>query len=672
VNLATYLLIFFLTFTHFSTRAEGDALDLLALSLDELVKLKVKTASFTEESITTAPGAITVFSRAEIERLAVDYLHELTVLVPGYQSAREFDYGYQYSISARARKTGSSAREILFLIDGIPANNPRNGNAAGLFMYPTKHIERIEVLRGPGAALYGSNAITGVVNIISRKGDSSLSFAFGALNRSKVDLLYSVDYQGWQVDISAFAEQDHGQAYSIPDTFTSNRIQTSDPLSQGMFQVNISSERTKLNALYRTIDSDDFYNTGRVSNEHNFSQQNNLKLSISHQIEGIEGIASSVTASLVYVNSKNGNQSTPVGAFSAVSEPQSEAPLFGYGEFKSRRMLLDWRNSMELSKDSSIIFGLEWRQDAIIEALGYTNFDLVDITTQDYPITFYDGLSPGTPIADEVSLTSKSAYGQYKRVFADAWTATIGLRYDHYDNFPARVSPRLILIKELSENQLVKLLYGEAYRVPNFAEVGFKNTVGVTSNPNLIHEVVRTWDAIWLKQWRFVHVQLGVFSNQYDNPIIDAIVNGNRTFINGDNEDSFGAELELQWQPSENWFYRFTASRVIDAPESAFREALNLFSLYVNYQTEQFNFNISASHTGERKSLRQGGGFNSVPHYWLLNSKFSYGLADKLVLDLQVKNLLNKQYQTPGLDGSVPEGVPNRGREWSISISYSF
>jgi len=305
----------------FKVYAKDDVKTLLGLSLQQLLQVKIETASLTEKTVATAPAAMTVFTRTEIERLPVNYLHELLQFVPGYQVTRELDYSYQYSLSARARKTGASAREILFLLDGVPANNPRNGNAAGVFLYPVNHIERVEVMRGPGSALYGSNAITGVVNIITIKGVNSLGVALGENNGKQLDAFYHTTIDEWRVDLSVHVEEDDGQGYLVPDTFSANNVYTTDPISQKKLNASVGNSEISFQVQYREVDAEDFFNTGRISNEYNFSYLSSTFANVSYQFQLWQDIESKLSANFLYVNTRNGNQSTPPGAFFNVSQP---------------------------------------------------------------------------------------------------------------------------------------------------------------------------------------------------------------------------------------------------------------------------------------------------------------------------------------------------------------
>lgn len=669
-----YSLAMLAALTGYSPTAVADSeIDyLFELSLEELMLIEVSTASLTDESFTSVSAAMSVFTRSEIARMPVTYLHELLVYVPGYQSVRELDYSYGFSMSSRARKTGAAGREILFLLNGVPANNPRNGSATSMFMYPVEMIERVEVLRGPGSALYGTNAITGVVSITTRTDTNTVTMGAGEFNNKQISGFYSQDVGEVSYSFSTFLAQDDGDNFSLPDTFSNNRVDTTDPLSQRHFHLVAKSENTLFQLQHRKLNADDFYNTGRVSNQYNFSRFKSTILSLHHSFSLIDGIDSELTTSFTRTQSQNGNQSTPEGAFAAISTPSSNAPLYGYGEFKSSRLNLDVRSSYIAENKGKVTFGFGVKRELLDEAKGYTNYDLTQLSSGSFPITYFGELGSGVPIAEEVALNSTNVFGLYQRDFGQGWLVTAGARYDYYERFAAKLTPRLSVIKQVSDSHTVKLIYGEAFRVPDLMEVSFRNTLSVAGNPDLRHESMSNWDLIWLGQWPSFQLQAGVFYSQFEDPIVNIINNGIRTLVNGDEDSYWGAEFEAQWQPEERWYVRLTASFNDDLPESAYREAANSGSLHINYQLDRANINVSTTYNSSRLTQISDDAFLSLPSVWLLNTKYTVDVAEHWRVIFQVSNVTDKMYFTPVNGSALVEGMPNRGREWWLGANYTF
>ena len=175
-----------------SLSAHSDEADFYNLKLQDLLSIKIATSTLTERDISTIPAPVTIFTRDEIESIGVRSLHEILEYVPGYQVTRYSNYPYEYSASSRGLTFGASSKKILFLLDGHKVNDPRSGNAALLANFSLHYVERVEIIRGPGSSIYGSNAFTGVINIITRKIDKEVSIATG--NEINYDLFAAYTY----------------------------------------------------------------------------------------------------------------------------------------------------------------------------------------------------------------------------------------------------------------------------------------------------------------------------------------------------------------------------------------------------------------------------------------------------------------------------------------------
>ncbi|MBS1718042.1 MAG: TonB-dependent receptor plug domain-containing protein [Armatimonadetes bacterium] len=141
------------------------------MSIEELMKIEVTSASKKTQPLNTAPAAITVITHDDIKRSGARSLAEALRLVPGIQIARTTQN--YYAITARgfnnANFDGSFGNKLLVLIDGrsiyIPYTSTVYWEVADLLL---EDVDRIEVIRGPGGSLYGANAVNGVINIITR------------------------------------------------------------------------------------------------------------------------------------------------------------------------------------------------------------------------------------------------------------------------------------------------------------------------------------------------------------------------------------------------------------------------------------------------------------------------------------------------------------------------
>jgi iron complex outermembrane receptor protein len=141
--------------------------DLSTMDLDDLGRIRITSVSRKPESISRAAAAVTVISRDDIRRSGATNIQEALRLVPGMQVARAGTR--EWAITARGFNDVTS-NKLLVLVDGRAVYSPLYAGVVwSVQRINMRDIDRIEVIRGPGATLWGSNAVNGVINIITRK-----------------------------------------------------------------------------------------------------------------------------------------------------------------------------------------------------------------------------------------------------------------------------------------------------------------------------------------------------------------------------------------------------------------------------------------------------------------------------------------------------------------------
>jgi outer membrane receptor for ferrienterochelin and colicin len=197
--------------------------DYFDLSLEEIMNIRITTASKSAESIKDAPAIVSVISARDIERFGARSLSEVLDRATNVY----FNSGYTYRnnmVSIRGNVTAIANTNVLILVDGRPFRESLdNGmNAAIYSSFPLNRVERIEIIRGPGSVLYGTCALTGIINIITKNVSESApvsasvsygTFASkqaqvsGAADLGKLKFTGGVNYfdtDGW--DFSAYGE----------------------------------------------------------------------------------------------------------------------------------------------------------------------------------------------------------------------------------------------------------------------------------------------------------------------------------------------------------------------------------------------------------------------------------------------------------------------------------
>ena len=173
-------------------RAQSDPQDLKAMSIEQLMQIDVTLATREPEPVGRTAAAITVITGDDIRRAGVTTIADALALADGVHVAR-FNNG-TWAVSARGFNT-TSANKLLVMIDGRIEYSPLfSGTFWNMLDYALDDIDRIEVIRGPGATLWGANAVNGVVNIVTRHSRDTqgtlLSFGTGNEDPALADFRY--------------------------------------------------------------------------------------------------------------------------------------------------------------------------------------------------------------------------------------------------------------------------------------------------------------------------------------------------------------------------------------------------------------------------------------------------------------------------------------------------
>ncbi len=151
-------------------RPEADLEDLIELDIEELAEIKIQKASIAtgiEQTLAEAPAVLTVISAEDIKAIGATDLDEVLETVPGLHVSRDFK-AYNPIYSFRGIYTLKNA-QMLMMVNGIPITSMAEGNRSDVWGgMPVGAIERIEVIRGPGSAVYGAEALAGVINIVTK------------------------------------------------------------------------------------------------------------------------------------------------------------------------------------------------------------------------------------------------------------------------------------------------------------------------------------------------------------------------------------------------------------------------------------------------------------------------------------------------------------------------
>ncbi|WP_368982190.1 catecholate siderophore receptor CirA [Enterobacter asburiae] len=624
----------------------------------------VVTASATEQNLKDAPASISVITQEDLQRKPVQNLKDVLREVPGVQLTSEGDNRKGVSIR------GLDSSYTLILIDGKRVNS-RNAvfrhNDFDLNWVPVDAIERIEVVRGPMSSLYGSDALGGVVNIITKKIGQKWTGTLSAdstiqEHRDRGDTYNGQFYtSGPLVDgllgLKAYGslakrEKDGQQKSSTTASGETPRIE------------GFTSRDANVEFAWTPSENHDFtagYGFDRQDRDSDSLDKNRLErqnYSLSHN--GRWGVGNSELK--VYgekVDNKNPGNSNPITSESNAVDGKYVLPL---GEI-----------------NQLLTFGGEWRHDKLKDPVNLTGGSSSSTSTSQYALFLEDEWRIFEPLA-----------------------LTTGIRMDDHDTYGDHWSPRAYLVYNATDTVTVKGGWATAFKAPSLLQLSPDWVTGscrgackIVGNPDLKPETSESFEfglyysgeEGWLEG---VQASVTTFQNNVDDRIsISRTANAkqaqgypNYVGLNADGEPIFryynvnkarirGVETELKLPLADDWKltlnYTYNDGRDISNGGNKPLSDLPFHTANgtVDWKaTQDWSFYVQGNYTGEKRALTSSAA--TPGGYVIWNTGAAWQATKSVKLRAGVQNLLDKDLSRD--DYSYTED----GRRYFVGVDYKF
>lgn len=666
------------------------------LSLADLFDLRMITLpSGAAKPVNLAPSVASVITAADIKTMGARNFEDVLETIPGIHISRS---GQVYSPRILVRGVSSFFNpHVLVMVNGNPITSAFRGDrSTTLGVLPVASIERIEIIRGPGSALYGAEAMAGVINVITKNGADIKGTVAGARAGS------FNSYEGWAQTGYANDEIKVAVMANFFSTEGQKEIVTQDarrgfatnapgPVSVGGQVTDLIFDfqrgHWRFFTLYRDLDN----------------QGNGVGTANSLDPDSRLGYSRALV-NLTYNNpnfAPNWEAETRLTYFYDDQEIQTKGALLfppgtnlgggvfpegmiGKPEYKERALYFD-TSAAYRGFDSHIWrFGAGARRSDLYEVRNSRNStstlpfsprgDYVDVTDTD------EIYSP------EVAQDGHHVFMQDEWKMNSDWELTIGARFDHFPHIADTFNPRGALVWQTNPKLTSKFLYGRAFRSPAFAELYAKNNPATTGNPNLKPETNDVYELA------FSHattdsLRLGLNLYHYQlRGLIDFIQDPGptKTAQNAANQTGDGLELEFQYKASPILSYIGNYSYVKTREEASGKQA----GEYPNHQAylrqdwtvvDDFSLNTEVKYVGERPRTPRDtranlAGFTTLDiiaradHVF---SDWSFALAARNLFDTKVF-----EPSSGPASGStfvpIPNDFPQEGRSVWGEISYVF
>ncbi|UCE42523.1 MAG: TonB-dependent receptor [Candidatus Aminicenantes bacterium] len=622
-SLAVVLVSILLPFALFAAQEETEKTDLR----HEIVVTASRIATPVKEIATS----VTVITKQELEQTKKTFVIEALQEVLGLSILQSGPVGGSASVMLR----GANSEHTLVMIDGIEVNDPVTPSRTYDFSHLTvEGIERVEILRGPQSPLYGSDAMAGVINIITQKGQGKPRLHLSSLGGSYGTLSGSAGLTGnmEKFHYSIWASTQTSQGFSAANAALEGNTEADGykNLSLSARASYKASGNIDLDFSARFIDTkSDIDNYGSAFGD----DPNNIQTYDSLYLKGhIRGIflknrwEQKWTLSHVHSNRDTDNPTDEQHPFDA-----------DRSQYKSSLIKLDWQNNLFLHKSNTLTLGAEYQQEQ--GESSYHSESVWGPSTSRFPLK--KAHNTGIYIQDQMRLEG-------------VFFLTTGIRLDSHSQSGRtatyRVAPAFFIQKS---NTKLKATYGTGFKSPSLYQLYAPgNAWGSIGNENLEPEETTSWDVgieqdLWDGK---VHLGGTYFSSHFKNLVEYDYTQG---YINIANASSKGVEFLCAFDPTENFAlsasYSYTLAKDLNTGEALLRRPKNKFTARVNFRfLIKGHVVLSLTHIGSRDDQEWIDWVSTrvqMSPFTLINAAISWDILPNMQLYLRMDNILDQQYE---------------------------
>lgn len=714
----------------FANEAE-QVLGLLPLSLEELFATKVITASRRAESREQTPAHILVITREQIRDRRYKNLADLLEDLPGV----DFMRGTKSSLYNNFTFQGQSSNiKLIIMLDGVRIDHPAGGRVPVASNYSLHFAKQVEVLYGPAAALYGADALAGVINIITERAEggptATVRVGRGSFDAKDDSLLASLPF-GERVSLTVGIDRERTGTAPL-DQYYPGAYPKVDAKTFGGTKIISAAQRENYvggpvggESDYLRLDLGQDFTFGYYRNGfHNpTSVGDSTKSAIyrsdvqyQSQVETWYGkwrfeLSPSLRGELVVDQSE-----LKVDPNSRYLNIYTDFQDHGYDYSYGRRRGIEQSLTWQIDERHTLQSGVGIKKYSAIE-------------TPDMPQPYNVALGPGgqqftypntnLPIRIfEASYNNTSAYTQWQAQWSSDFSTTTGVRFDHHSSYGSTLNPRLGLVWQNAPGSFLKLLYGQSFRAPSpdeginaygtfdgtrvnglYVGQGFR-APNYNLQPEKSRELSLTWD--WRARQNF-NLVTNVFLTQVNNVLVTqneavptqyipgALLSATTIKANNGVDRYYGIDVMPQWRValSDNWAgdlwgsYSFQRGRIRESDGITWDQSyiagskLKLGATLRHQDWLTVTARVQSTgpvNTGRKLDASTGSRIES-PGYTIASLHFGvHKLADRnLSAYFDIYNLFDRRYYAAhGSASTTLVQVPQQPRSLFASLEYKF
>lgn len=609
--------------------------DLQEFALDDMVV----TATRTESKMVDVPVNATVISA---EKIADRHYLDVADVLKDVPGATVMDTG----VGAYEKKIVLNGDErVLVLVDGKRVNIDMGTMSRASYdlnqMPDVSIIERIEVVKGHGGALYGSDAVGGVINIITKKMDHSygkVSMGFGSHQARDAKAMYTIKEGKTGVMVAASKYKQGYHEYKDAKTEANKRWPAASTYENEKVSVKLSQELSETSNLELGYDFSKFEGVRSYSTKAKSASFSNKKTNDFYA---------------KYDWTVNGKDQGFIQLY------RNKYDYYNAGDMYETDTGFEAQQNITLSDNNQLVVGASYRKAKALNATSYTA---------------------------EKSINNKAVFVSDQWEFAPSWTLDAGVRYDKHSTAGSKTTWSAGLNKKFDENSHAYFNWGQVFKAPTLDDLYYYSVMEWGSskyenygNPNLKPEKGDTWTIGYgTKIADKTSVNISYFQSKLEDAIdwdTTYSTNGSVSIArNVDKQKKNGMELSVAHELNDNWdleaSYTYIRVKNNDNGSGYVRDANyipNMYRFGVRYHDDLWNADLF---------LRGGSGADKSAYvdskYMTLDMSVAYKATKDLSFYAKGYNLFNKAYaESAGVNGGTYT-YPAQGRRFIIGAEYTF
>jgi outer membrane receptor for ferrienterochelin and colicins len=625
--------------------------------LKQLLDVKVSTASRYAQTLNEAPASVTIITSEDIERFGLRTIDDILMRVRGFYITNDHNYSY-LGVRGFSRPSDYNNR-IRLLINGVPTNeNVFGSSSIGTeFGLDVDAIERIEIVRGPGSALYGSSAMLAVVNVITKNGKTTdgtkLTLQAGDMGTIRAGIRLGKELKnGLDFFLSAHAGYIKGQGYyfkefDIPGVSSGISKNNDKDSYMGIFA---TAKYKDFSLLCMMSSRQKYIPTAPYETAFNDPRTRTTDAQRLIELKYTRDITYNTHIMVrEYLNGYFYKGVFPYDQpqYTTLQQDKANGQLFGF------EAQFGW----DTRADNRLIAGIEYIYNY---RSSYAYWDEFEIHfDKNYPYHQWS-----VYIQDELQVLKNLSF-------------TLGARYDKFSDRGQALSPRAAVIFNPFHSTTFKLLYGDAFRAPNFYELYYEVINEARSNPGLKGEKIHAYEAVWEqrfgKEISFI-ISLYRFDmkgliEQVPDPVDELLQFQNFQKVNG---KGIEAEWNIRLKNGLLGFidYSYQRSKNIDLHKELSNSPSHLLKTGLSIPLLK-NYTASCEMFYESSRITIDDNIRTRPFFLVNFHLAARTLFDRLKFSFRVKNLFDKKYSLPGGYEHIQESLIQAGRSFTLKVEYA-